>query len=53
MFRRSIDDGKLGVIVIGVINNGMSVLGAGPAMQGIVKGIIIIAAVAVDYIRRR
>jgi len=43
----------IGVLIIGVIDNGMSVLGAAPAVQGIVKGLIIIAAVGVDYVRRR
>jgi len=43
----------IGVMIVGVINNGMSILGAGPFMQGVVRGAIIIAAVAVDYIRRR
>jgi ribose/xylose/arabinose/galactoside ABC-type transport system permease subunit len=43
----------IGVIIIGVINNGMSVLGADPAVQGIAKGAIIIGAVAIDYLRRR
>jgi ribose/xylose/arabinose/galactoside ABC-type transport system permease subunit len=43
----------LGVLIIGVINNGMSVLMAGPAMQAIVKGLIIFGAVAADYIRHR
>jgi len=43
----------LGVLIIGVINNGMSVLGATLTAQGIVKGVIIITAVAIDYLRRR
>ncbi|MCK4723898.1 MAG: ABC transporter permease [Dehalococcoidia bacterium] len=43
----------LGVLIIGIINNGMSVLGATLTHQGIVKGGIIIAAVAIDCIRRR
>ena len=43
----------LGVIIIGVVNNAMSVLGAGPAEAKITKGVIIILAVAIDYIRRR
>lgn len=43
----------IGVLILGVINNGMSVLGAGPALQGIVKGAIVIMAVAADYLRRR
>ncbi len=42
-----------GVLIIGVVNNSMSILGAGPAVQGIVKGAIILIAVAVDYIRRQ
>lgn len=42
----------LGAIIIGVINNGLTVLGAGPAPQSIVKGAIIFAAVAIDYWRR-
>jgi ribose/xylose/arabinose/galactoside ABC-type transport system permease subunit len=43
----------LGVLIIGVINNGMSLLGANTSVQGISKGAIIIAAVIVDYLRRR
>jgi ribose transport system permease protein len=43
----------LGVLIIGVINNAMSILGAPPTLQGIVKGAIIISAVVVDYVRRR
>jgi len=43
----------IGVIIIGVINNAMSILGAEPSVQGIVKGMIIIGAVAADYARRR
>jgi len=43
----------LGVFIIGVINNAMSVMGANPSVQGTVKGLIIIIAVAVDHIRRR
>lgn len=43
----------LGTLVIGVVNNAMTVLNADPATTGIVKGTIIILAVIVDYIRRR
>ena len=43
----------VGVIIMGVINNGMSVLGANPAVQGIAKGAIIFTAVAIDFLRRR
>ena len=42
----------IGVIILGVINNGMTILGAGPGAEGIVKGAIIITAVAIDCIRR-
>jgi ribose/xylose/arabinose/galactoside ABC-type transport system permease subunit len=42
----------IGVIIIGIINNAMSILGAGPNVEGVVKGFIIIAAVTVDYLRR-
>jgi putative xylitol transport system permease protein len=43
----------IGVLLIGVINNGMSILGADPAVMGIVKGGILFGAVAADYIRRQ
>ena len=51
--RGSLIGAVIGVLIIGVINNGMSVLGADPALQGIVKGVIIFTAVAFDYMRRR
>jgi putative xylitol transport system permease protein len=43
----------LGTLIIGVVNNAMTVLSADPATSGIVKGAIIILAVVIDYIRRR
>jgi ribose/xylose/arabinose/galactoside ABC-type transport system permease subunit len=43
----------IGVFIITVINNALSILGADPAVQGIVKGAIIFTAVAVDFLRRR
>ena len=43
----------IGVLLIGVINNGMSIMGAAPAVMSIVKGSILFAAVAADYIRRQ
>lgn len=43
----------IGVLIIGVINNGMNVLALDPAFQDIVKGWIIITAVAIDMRRRR
>lgn len=43
----------LGTIIIGMINNGMNMMGVHPAYQSIIKGVVIFAAVAVDYLRRR
>lgn len=43
----------IGVLIISVINNAMSILKADPMLQGIVKGAIIFTAVAIDCIRRR
>jgi len=43
----------LGALLIGVINNAMSVLHMGHAARYIVKGAIIIGAVAADILRRR
>jgi putative xylitol transport system permease protein len=43
----------LGVLIIGVINNAMSIMGATVTAQGIATGAIIIVAVAIDYVRRR
>ena len=53
MGRGTIIGAIIGVLIIGVIDNGMSVLGAGPALQGIAKGAIIFAAVAIDVWRRK
>jgi ribose transport system permease protein len=43
----------LGVLTLGVINNGMNVYGLDPSLQNLVKGAIIFSAVAVDIFRRR
>jgi ribose/xylose/arabinose/galactoside ABC-type transport system permease subunit len=43
----------IGVLILGVINNGMNVFALDPAFQDLVKGAIIIVAVAIDYRRRR
>ncbi len=43
----------LGVLIFGVINNAVSILGAEPTTEGIVKGLIIFTAVAIDYKRRQ
>ena len=43
----------IGTFILGVISNGMNILGVAPAYHTIAKGAIIYAAVAIDYIRRR
>ncbi len=43
----------IGTLIIGVVDNGLSIMGVGPAYQAILKGLIIIAAVAPDSLRRR
>jgi putative xylitol transport system permease protein len=43
----------LGTLIIGVVNNAITVLNADPSTAGIVKGAIIILAVVIDYARRR
>ncbi|GAH68904.1 unnamed protein product, partial [marine sediment metagenome] len=43
----------IGVLIISVIRNFMSVMAIDPFVQGVVTGAIIITAVAIDYLRRR
>jgi ribose/xylose/arabinose/galactoside ABC-type transport system permease subunit len=43
----------IGTIIIGVINNGLNILGVGAGVQEMVKGIIIYTAVTIDMQRRR
>ena len=43
----------IGTIIISVIRNGMNIMGLHPAFHSIAKGVVIIVAVAIDYIRRR
>lgn len=43
----------IGVMIIGVIRNGMNIIGIHPAYQDIVSGLVIITAVSIDYLRRR
>ena len=51
--RGSIFGAVLGVLILGVISNGMNVMALGPAAQDTVRGIIIFTAVAIDQIRKR
>jgi len=50
--RGSIIGVVLGVMIFGVISNGLNVLHAGPFLEGVIRGAIVITAVAVDYVRR-
>jgi len=43
----------LGGLIIAVIMNGTSILGADPFIDRTVLGVLIIAAIAIDYWRRR
>ena len=43
----------VGAMIIGVLNNGMDLLGVNPYWQQIVKGIIIVVAVVIDSRKRR
>ena len=43
----------IGVIILGVISNGMNILAVDPAFTHVIEGGIVFAAVAVDYTRRR
>ena len=47
------DNARIGVLFgTGVVDNGLSIMGVGPAYQAIAKGVIIIAAVGLDSLRR-
>jgi len=43
----------IGVLILGVIANGMNLMGLNPQMKLLVRGAVILAAVAVDALRRR
>jgi putative multiple sugar transport system permease protein len=42
-----------GAFLIGVINQGLSIMGIDPAWQKVIKGLVLIAAVAFDLLNRR
>ena len=42
----------LGVLIIGIVNNGLSIIGASTATMFIAKGAIVITAVAIDTMRK-
>ena len=43
----------IGALIIGVINNGLDLLGVSSYYQQVIKGVIIITAVLLDVSRRR
>ena len=43
----------LGVAVFGIITNGLDLLGVQPFWQTFISGIVLLAAVAFDALRRR
>ncbi|GHU65344.1 sugar ABC transporter permease [Clostridia bacterium] len=43
----------IGALIMGVLNNGMSIMGLGTDMQQAVKGLVLLAAVAVDVISKQ
>jgi ribose transport system permease protein len=43
----------LGCLIIGVLNNGLVLLGVSPDWQLVVKGAVILAAVAIDQLGRK
>lgn len=42
----------IGCIVIGVLNNGMNILGIDSSWQYVVKGVVVLIAVFIDYIKK-
>lgn len=42
----------IGALVMGVLNNGMSILGVGSDMQMTIKGIVLLVAVAFDVLSK-
>jgi ribose transport system permease protein len=51
--RGSIFGTVLGCLIIGVLNNGLVLLGVSPFWQAVIKGYVIIAAVAIDNLSSR
>ncbi len=43
----------IGALIIGVLNNGLTLIGVSPYWQQIIKAIIIVGAVVLDSIRHR
>ena len=43
----------IGALIMGVMNNGMSILGVGIDYQQVIKGLVLLAAVTVDVYNRK
>ncbi|MBT1544463.1 multiple monosaccharide ABC transporter permease [Curtobacterium aurantiacum] len=43
----------IGGLIIGILNNGMSILGVGTEFQSLIKGLVLLAAVAFDVFNKR
>ncbi len=43
----------IGGLIIGILNNGMSILGVGTEFQALIKGLVLLAAVAFDVFNKR
>ena len=43
----------VGGLIIGLLNNGMSILGVGTEFQSLIKGLVLLAAVAFDVFNKR
>ena len=43
----------IGAFVMGVINNGMSIMGVGSDIQQVVKGLVLLLAVGFDVMSKR
>ena len=43
----------IGAIIIGVLNNGMNLLGINTSWQYVVQGVVILIAVFVDYLKNQ
>lgn len=43
----------IGCLVIGVLNNGMNIMGIDSSWQYVVKGVVVLTAVFVDYIKKK
>ena len=54
--RRSIlrgEEGQIGVLIIGILNNGLNLMGVNSDWQYIIKGAVILLAVYTDFLRSR